>query len=450
MSFATIAAAIAYVESFATRPADSHDALPPTERQAARFPQMFALLQLLDNPQERVPVAHITGTSGKGSTATMLAAIAQAAGKHMGLYTNPYITCPQERIQIDGAYIADAEFMTCAATVADAVARLTTQMPLYRPHIKEIYTALALLAFARAHVDLAVVEVGMGGRYDETNVVHPIVTVITNVGFDHMEFLGSSLAAIAWHKAGIIKAGAPVITGVTQPEVQAIVHAEAALTGANVATLGVDFTASQVVTSRDGTHFTYQDHNSTITAIALALSGDHQATNAALAIRAAYHLLPTLNEATIRAGLAHAWLPGRFEIVARHPLIILDAAHNPDKMHALATTMRQINTTQRVWIIFGALSTKESTPMLAALTMLAPQAIITTTPTVAGRLASPAARIAQQAQAQGMATVVEPDPWRAVDYALTQAAPDDIIIITGSLFLVSQVRGRWRAASPTT
>ena len=218
MRFPTIAAAIAFVEGFATRPATERDTLPPRERQAGRFPEMRELLALLGNPQDRLRVAHVTGTSGKGSTATMLAAILHASGRHVGLYTNPYVIAPQERVQIDGAFISDGEFIACAELVADALAQVAQAHPDRYPHLKQVWVALMLVAFVRAHVDFAVIEVGMGGRFDETNVVQPAVSIITNVGFDHREFLGETLAAIAWHKAGIIKAGASVVSGVTQPD----------------------------------------------------------------------------------------------------------------------------------------------------------------------------------------------------------------------------------------
>ena len=449
MNFTTSADAVAYLESLATRPPDALDALPATERQAARLPHLRELLALLGNPQEQLRVAHVTGTSGKGSTATMLAAIARAAGMRTGLYTNPYIISPQERIQIDGAYIDDAEFVACTALVATAATVLAARHPDRHPHLKEIWVAVTLLAFARANVAVPVVEVGMGGRYDETNVVHPSVAIITNIGWDHMDFLGHSLAAIASHKAGIIKEGAPAIIGVNQPELLDIMRAEAAQAGSTVAVLGQDFAIDTVSTDLNGTHFMYHDDQGDMTAISVPLVGQHQATNAALAIRAAHQLFPDVAATQLRAGLGAAWLPGRFEIVQRQPLVILDAAHNPDKVRALVATVHQTLAGRTIWLIFGALSTKECDPMLAALATLHPH-LIATMPTVVGRTAAPAAHLAAMAANHGLSAATYADPHRAIDYALDQASQDDVVLITGSLFLISQVRQRWHGAQRPT
>ena len=450
MRFPTIAAAIAFVEEFATRPATERDTVPPQARQAARFPDMLALLHLLGNPQDRLRVAHVTGTSGKGSTATMLASILRANGQHVGLYTNPYVIAPQERVQIDGAFISDSEFMACAEIVADALAHLAQMHPERHPHLKQVWVALMLVAFVRARVDVAVVEVGMGGRFDETNVVQPAITIITNIGFDHMEFLGDTLAAIAWHKAGIIKAGAPVVSGVTQPDLAQIIRDEAALTNAPVCTIDQDFgarlTLAPCVDAQQDrtTSFTYWDARGVEIACAVPLLGAHQARNAALAICAARQLVPTLPENKLHEGLAAAWLPGRFEIVATQPTVVLDVAHNPDKMRALVATLQETLQWRTIWVIFGALGTKEIAPMLGALAPLQPR-FIATAPTVAGRIAQTVEAIADHARAQGIADVTTAlDPAQAVDLAMHQATPEDVVVITGSLFLVSALRCRWR------
>ncbi len=439
-SFATIAEAVAYVEQFATRPPEARETLPPPLRLEKHFHEMQALLARLGNPQAGLRVAHVTGTSGKGSTATMIAAIARAAGLRVGLYTNPYVVASQERVQLDGAFISDSEYIACAQIVADAVA----QMPGWYPHHKQVFVALALTAFARAGVDLAVIEVGMGGRFDETNVVTPAVAVITTIGFDHMEFLGDTLPQIAWHKAGIIKPGAPAVTGATQPDVLAVIQAEADAAGVPLDVLGRDFSQGDARSEADGTHFTYADARGEMADLVVPLHGAHQAHNAALAIRAARHALPQATPEAIRAGLVQAWLPGRFEIVARRPTVVLDVAHNPDKIRALATTLQATLRWDRLWVIFGALGTKEIAPMLAALAPLNPH-FIAVTPDVTWRQARAAEQIAAQARAQGISEVaVAEHPAAAVDLALREAGADDVIVVTGSLFLVSALRGRWR------
>ncbi len=438
MTFTTIAAAVAYIEGIPDQPSAMH--VPPEQRQAARFGEMPALLAALGDPQARLRTIHVTGTSGKGSTATMVAAIARAAGLHVGLYTNPYVVASQERVQFDGAFISDADFITAANAVADAAA----QIPGWQPHVKQKWVALALYAFARAGVDLAVVEVGMGGRFDETNVIQPAVAIITNIGFDHMEFLGPTLSQIAWHKAGIIKAGALAVTGATQPDVLAVIQHAAQAVGAPLVVLGPALAVADVQVARGRTCFTYHEEQTTITDLCVPLPGTYQAQNAALAIRAARHVLPDLAPATIRAGLATAWLPGRFEIVAEHPTVVLDVAHNPDKMRALLATLPATLHWRRLWVVFGALEAKEIAPMLAALASMQPH-LVATTPVIAVRRTLSADQVAAAARAQGITvSASEPDPQRAIDRALALAEPADVIVVTGSLYLVSAVRGRWR------
>lgn len=439
MRFSSIDDAVAYVEQFALRPESERETLLPRERQAARFPHMSDLMAELGNPQDQFRVAHITGTSGKGSTATILDAIMRAAGQRTGLYTNPYITRPQERVQIAGAPIADEEFMACADLVAEAFSRIEARHPDRHPHLKQVWVALALVAFARAKVDLAVIEVGMGGRYDETNVVHPAVAVVTTVDFDHTEFLGETLLSIASHKAGIIKAGAPAITGVRDQAALAVVRHEAQLVGTTLDVLGADFAIADVRTDWDGTRLSYHDALGELADLRLALIGTHQATNAALAIRAARVITPAIDPATIRNGLVSAWLPGRFEVVSEHPYVVLDAAHNPEKMHALAQTLASLRVSGRLVLIFGALGTKAISAMLATLIPLSPQ-IIVTAPEVVGRVASPASATAEAARALGFSVNVADGPADALRLARAQATPNDLIVVTGSLFLLSQIR----------
>ncbi len=444
MRFTSIAEAIAFVESFASPPVAARDPLPPRERQAARLPHMAELLGELGDPQNELRVAHVTGTSGKGSTATMLAAIAHAAGLHVGAYINPYITRPQERVQIDGADMDDDAFIAAASEVAAALDVCAVRRPDRRPHLKQVWVALALVALRREHVDLVAIEVGMGGRFDETNLVRPVVSVITTIGFDHREFLGDTLADIAWHKAGIIKPSAPAITGASDPLALAVIRAEAERAGVPLIELGRDVTITDVMTDRAGTRFTYRDEDLGSVALATPLIGAHQAHNAALAVRAARVPLPGIDLATIRRGLASAWLPGRFEIVAERPTVVLDAAHNPDKLAALVTTLRATLTWDRLIVVFGALGSKEAGPMLAALAPLTPRVILTA-PAVAGRIAAPPMALASAARAAGISDIaIESEPLRAVDRALDDAAPGNVVVVTGSLFLVSQVRPRWR------
>jgi dihydrofolate synthase/folylpolyglutamate synthase len=443
--FADIDEAIAYVEGFAVRPPGERETIPPRQRQAARLPLMAELLDVLGNPQQRLRAAHIAGTSGKGSTVAMLASIVRAAGLRVGAYINPYVTRPQERVQIDGADIGDDAFIAAAHRVAGAVDIIEARHPGFLPHFKQVFVALMFVALEDARVDLAVIETGMGGRFDETSLARPDVTIVTTVGTDHREFLGDTVAEIAWHKAGIIKPGVPAVTGASDSAALAVIRAEAGQAHAPLDVLGFEFSCSGVTTDLTGTRFTYCDEALGHVELATGLAGMHQAHNAALAVRAARRLMPDIALDTLRAGLWNAWLPGRFEIVAEAPLAVLDVAHNPEKMQALAATLSAVLRWRRLWVVFGTLESKDTRQMLAALAPLA-HSLIITAPAVAGRRSTPPDAVASMARDLGLpVAATESDPRRAAAVALANAAPDDVIVVTGSLFLVSQVRPLWRA-----
>ncbi len=440
MSFATAQDAIEFIEGAAMRPPDVFHLLPPPLRSITRYPYMDALMAELGHPETGLRVAHITGTSGKGSTATMLQAIAHAAGLRTGLYTSPYLTIPQERIQIDGVPIADALFIASTAEVAAALARLTARLTDFAPHLKMIWVAVMLVAFARARVELAVIEVGMGGRYDETNVVTPATATIVSVGLDHQATLGATLPEIAFHKAGIIKAHAPVISGVTEAAPRRIIQAQARLVGAPLSTLATDFHLDDVQITRHGTRFAYTDPSGALPDCRLRLVGQHYAHNAALAIRTARALVPQLTDATIYDGLTHAWLPGRCELVGQRPTVLLDIAHNPDKLRALAETVATLFPDAPIWLVFGVMENKDVGQILGALQWLRHATFIMTEPPMPYRAVTSASTLAAQAAALGLPAEIVRDPQAAVRYARQRAAPDDLIIVTGSLYLVSAVR----------
>jgi dihydrofolate synthase / folylpolyglutamate synthase len=441
MVIATAADAIAFIEAAITRPSDSYDVLPPRLRQIARYPYMAALMAELGHPEAGLRVAHIAGTSGKGSTAMMLSAIAQAGGIRTGLYTSPYVTIPQERIQIAGTSIANDLFIASTAQVAAALDRLTRRLPDFAPHVKMIWVAIMLVAFAHEQVELAVIEVGKGGRYDETNVVQPTTATLVSIGLDHTESLGDTLAEIAFHKAGIIKPGASVISGVVAPAPRGIIEAEARLAGAMLHTIDTDFSYDALHLSSQETHFHYREQKGgDIRDCQLRLIGQHYGHNAALAIRTARTLLPMLPDAAIRAGLRQAWLPGRFEVVRQHPTVILDIAHNPDKLSALVATVLATFPATPIWLVFATMANKDSSNMLATLLPLQPVQIICTEARLPGRAVASAAALAAQSTSLGLVATVAREPQEAVAHAMQSASRDGLVLVTGSLYLVSQVR----------
>jgi dihydrofolate synthase / folylpolyglutamate synthase len=438
--FTSVPEAVAFIEEHIQREPDVYDMLPRTMRQAARFPYIHTLLAELGNPHEGLRIAHVAGTSGKGSTATLISTIVQANGCYTGLYTNPYITQPQERIQIGGQYIDNNLFIECTSDVAEAVKRVTARNSIIGPNIKALWVAIMLLAFKRANVELAVVETGMGGRYDETNVVMPSTATITTIGFDHMDFLGDTLPAIAYHKAGIIKPGIQAITGLIDPASHAIIAAESVIAGASLSTLSKDFSFGNIRQRIDGTTFDYIDEMGISRTYHIPLIGTHQAYNAALAIHTSRRLFPSIQPATIQEGLNNAWLPGRFEVINRHPIIVLDVAHNPDKMRSLIQTTRAIFSEMPVWIVFGVLSAKDSEHMIATWRDLPLKEAICTKITILGKQVADPTKLAAAIQAQGMVAHAQVDPFLAIEEACKAAGSQGIVLVTGSIYLISQVR----------
>ena len=406
------------------------------------------LLAALSNPEVGLPVIHVGGTSGKGSTAMIIAAILRAAGYRVGLHAKPHLRSVEERFVIDGAPISSADLFA----LLDGIAPVAREV---RPSWHELTTALMLAYFRRSGVDVAVVEVGLGGTHDSTNVVQPLVTVLTNVGLDHTEVLGDTVETIARDKVGIIKRGARVVTGVKQPSVAGIVRERATECGAPAQYLGVDVDYQLIDASDTGSSFDLRVGGRILTDLRLRLVGRHQVENAALAVAAALALEESgyaIGEVAIREALATVRVPGRIEAVRATPTVVLDGAHNPDKMAALASALRENFRWRR---LIGVLAFKRGHDHLSTLAEIAPlldEVWLTrfAATTDFGRDASqdidelsgcweslaPRGRLHR-----------EPDPFAAVSSALAAAEPDDLVVITGSLYLVGQLRD-WLLAGP--
>ena len=431
------------------------DVAPPfghgPEAAAQRLELMRRLMRLLGNPEGRYVAVHVTGTSGKGSTATMIAEVLRQAGLRVGLYSKPHVQLPLERIVIDGRPLHPAAFVDLAAEFQTA-ARALAEREGYTPMYTQAWVALALLAFARAGVDVAVVEVGVGGRLDDTNVVHPLVSVITSVGLDHVEFLGPTLEHIAREKAGIIKEGAPAISGVTEEGPAGVIAEAARAAGSSLCALGRDFRFTPHEIDLSGGRFTYEDApEGALPPLHVGLLGAHQLSNAAVAVaalRAAEQRLGrTIPWEAYERGLQRAWLPCRLEVVQPEPLVLLDAAHNAQKAAALRASLDALTPGRPRVLVLGILADKSSEEMIDVLAPGA-QSVIVTQPQVIGskrperleRLAALVRQYTDQVQA-------EPDPARAVELALAQTPAGGLLCVTGSLYLVGQVRGRWFSES---
>ncbi len=402
------------------------------------------LLALLGDPQARVPSVHIGGTNGKGSTAAMLAAILQAAGYRTGLYTSPHLLDFTERIRVNGAPIPEREVTRLTAELKDLCAAHFAHHPipnppsdrLPHPTFFELTTAMAFLHFARQAAEAAVVEVGLGGRFDATNVIVPEVAVVTNVSLEHQEYLGRTLPEIASEKAGIIKAGVPVVTG-TRGEAYEVIRRSAAERGAPLIPMYQAYRWSIRESDLTGQTLELAGPIRSYAALRIPLAGRHQAENAVAAIAAAELLEGRgfrLGEPAIRRGLTRARWPGRLQMVSERPRILLDGAHNPAGAQALAAFLAEHRSVlNRLILVFGVLRDKDWEAMLAPLGALADQLILTHPP--ADRGADPYELIAADRYCSKVEIAGEPGEGLAL--ARTVAGAEDTILVTGSLYTVA-------------
>lgn len=397
------------------------------------------LLDALGNPEARYPSAHIAGTKGKGSTAACLAAMLQASGRRVGLYTSPHLHTFRERIQIDGAPIAPETFAALTAEIAPLNARLAEAHPDWGEATAfEVSTALAFLAFARAGVEVAVVEVGMGGRLDATNILTPAVSVITPISFDHTGILGQTLPEIASEKGGIIKPGRPVVLGPQRPEAGETLTHIAAERGSRLIVAGRDWQATGTPSDFDlaGPWGVYRD-------LRVALLGQHQVENAATAVAAAWELAGqgiAISEEAVRAGLAAVRWPGRLEVVRERPTVVVDGAHNVDSVERLASALRDTFRWRRLTLILGIARDKPVEAMLKVLAPLANRVIATASHHPRAIDPAQIAAAAHTAGVPDLSIDQASDVASALADALASADPDDLICVTGSLYAVAEAR----------
>ena len=394
------------------------------------------LLERLESPHLRVPCLHLAGTNGKGSVAAMLEASCLAAGIRVGLYTSPHLVSFNERFRVGGRDISDQEVLE----LCDAVWAVTDDRE--PPTFFEFVTAMAFVLFARAGVDLTILETGLGGRLDATNVCRPLVTVITNVGLEHQEYLGRRLKDIAWEKAGIVKRGVPLVHGVDPGPAREVVEARAAELGAPVIRRGRDLRHRW---RRDGTVNLY-GKNWQLNAVGLSLVGRHQASNASLALGAAEELARrgfALSPEALRAGLGAAHWPGRLErwpTAKGQPTLWLDGAHNPPAARALLHSLDLVKDNRHPLVmVLGIMADKDINPLLELLTPVADR-VIYSRPEYQ-RAADPK-RLARLAPSDAPPSEVVEDLGQAMDRARELAGPAGAVLVTGSLFTVGEARAR--------
>ena len=411
------------------------------------------LFQAVGNPQDRYSSVHIAGTKGKGSASAMIASVLQAAGYRTGLYTSPHLQRFTERIRVDGQEIPKAE-----------VVRL---IEILKPHIEtiqhltvyEIITALGFLHFAEQEVECAVVEVGLGGRLDATNVLNPLVSVITSLSYDHMHLLGDSLSDIAREKAGIIKSNVPVVSAPQQFEAERVVEQVALSLKAPLVLVGRDWLYSPgprdlngqslyvwsaaeqplmdaYVESAGGEEWVPPRYQ-------IPLLGHHQVVNGAVAYAALQTMREqglVVDEEAIQEGLREVYWPGRFQILSRSPTVIVDSAHNRDSALKLRIALDDYFPGQPVTLIFGASADKDISGMLIELLPRVSRLIVTQADHP--RAASPE-ELTHLAHTHGLRVEVALPVSTALDKAMTKARPGEVIIAAGSLFVVGEILAAW-------
>jgi len=438
---AAYARAEQYVNGLIFGPPSPPPGTPPEEiraRAVARLTRLRAFLEFLGNPQRTYRTIHITGTSGKGSTTTLTSSILTAAGYRVGTHVSPYLQVATEKLQIDGHLVSAQRYERLVDDMRQSVEAWVADGH-ERPNYGEFWVAMTLRFFAEEGVDVAVIEVGAGGRFDVTNVIEPDVAAITSVGLDHTVTLGSTLPEIAWHKAGIIKPSSTAVTAVTDPESLAVIEEEARTVGVELVHVRQGEAYSDVRTTPTGTSFVDATSGERLE---VELPGEFQASNGAMAVEIARRFAgDRLSLNAIRIGLADARFPGRMEVVQQKPLVLLDGAHNPDKVRSLVRNLKLIYADQRKIVVFGALEAKSHGEMIGVLAPLA-DLVIATMPRVLAKPAMDAGEIAAEAPA-GVETLVIPEPRAAISAALERAREDDLVIVTGSLYLVGNVRECW-------
>ena len=423
--------AINYILSFT-----DYEKLPASLYMAANFDlrRMAELLKRLGNPHLASPAIHIAGTKGKGSTAAMIASALSAAGYRSGLYTSPHLHTFRERITIDGEMIAEEEFSALVERLQPEIDEVNRHHNYGEITTFEILTALAFACFSGQRVDFQVLEVGLGGRLDATNVVTPRLAVITSLSLDHAEVLGDSLAKIAGEKAGIIKPGAVVVSAPQPGEAAEVIREVCDRNGASLIEVGRDITWKKLTSNMAGQSFEVRGKKGSYQ-LAIPLIGGHQLENAAVAVAALEAL--AIGAEDMARGLAQVRWPGRLEMLRDKPLFLVDGAHNADSARRLREAIEEYLNFDRLILIAGASSDKDIAGMLGELAPIS--SLIVVTRSRHPRALAPAL-ILDELEGQGVKGELAESVSSAAERALAVAGPDDLICATGSLFVAAEAR----------
>lgn len=414
---------------------------PPYSERTYRLSRMEELLEQLGNPHRAFEAVHVAGTKGKGSVTAIIESVLRAAGYRTGMYTSPHLHTFRERIRAGGEPISEEDLTRLVERIAPVLDA--------RPEVTvfEIITALAMCHYAESGVQVGVFEVGMGGRLDATNVLHPLVSVITSISLEHVKVLGDTLAAIAGEKAGIIKAGVPVVTAPQRAEAIAVIERIAAERGAPIIEVGHDWHWRSRGQEPDGQRLDVLPsegvEGSAHDDLRLPLLGMHQLENATTAV-AALEVLKgrglTISDEALRAGLAGVRWPGRLEVLGRRPWVVVDGAHNVYSLERLLGSVGAIMPHRRLILVAGMGVTHSPRELLEVLLPAAGKVIVTRS---RHARATPPEELASLALKMGHDASVTESVGDALRAAVAEAGEDDLVLVTGSLFVVAEAREAW-------
>lgn len=394
------------------------------------------LLALLGNPQDELKFVHVAGTNGKGSVLAYMSTVLEKAGYLVGRYISPTLFSYREKIQVNRAFISREEFAEAVTKVAEAYAQMK-EKAMSLPTVFEVETAVSFLYFQKRKCDLVLLEVGMGGRLDATNVIRtPVLTMVASVSMDHMEFLGNTLAEIAWNKAGIFKPDVPAVCAQQKPEAEKVIRQEAGKNGSSCIFVEKD-RISEIRYGLEQQSFVYKEFGK----VEISLAGAQQVENAALALEGIAALREQgyeIPDAALRQGLKEtSWL-GRFSVIHREPLLILDGAHNPDAALRLRESLETYFKNRKKYYIFGVFSDKEYDKIIEITVGLAEHIYTVETPD--NPRALPAADLAEAVSRVNASVEAADGIEDAVEKSFAKAQAEDVIIAFGSLSFLGEVR----------
>jgi len=400
------------------------------------------MLERIGNPERKLKIIHVGGTAGKGSTVMMISSILQADGYKVGSYTSPHLSSYTERIVINGERIKEEEIISLFIQLKPIIDELIQKKN--QPTFPEVTTVMAFKYFFDKKVDFAVIEVGLGGRLDATNVVNPLVSVITNIGLEHTEHLGNSLEEIAREKAGIIKNFGILVTATEDEKVFKIFKEVAKEKNSKILRLGDQFRFKKIKSSIDGQTFDVIGEGYQLNGLFTTLLGDFQLANASTAVAAVKSLKSygiEVPDEPYFTGFKNVRWPGRMEVVQREPLVILDSAKDPLAMKRLAESVKELFPDKKINLVFAVSRDKKVGMMVREIVPLANE-IVLTRHSLRERAMDPAS-LAEEVEIYGKEFSVAESVPEAVERAIKNSGKDDLVLVTGSVFTVGEARERW-------